>query len=495
MLIWLPVTLAMAAVTPPSPASTRAIGSIAPIHAMPALAGVAAWRWAGGRWRRIGRLAVAGAGAALLAGNAAWTVRDYFFVWPANPEVRTIYRADLAAVARYLDQARPEGSVLISARFAADLDRQTFDYMLEREREIKWFDARRALVIPTLHAEAPLTYAFPRTDPAPPASREFLMAAAPQVELLADCSGAPAAELFRLTPAGAEVLQEAFQRRPGRELSVNLGDEIDLLGYDLPDAVPAGSPIDLRVYWRVRRGGRGDLRYAFFAHVLDERGFRWTQDDPTGFPPNSWWAGDLVIQSFELTMPADAPPGPYSLDLGFYEQGSGRRLAQVRADGSVGPDALHLGPIAAVDGRRPAAEELSITERVDADFGERIRLIGYDIGDRILNLEERVEVALTWEALAGGAGDVEIELSLTSEDGETLPLLRRRLVDGAYPLHEWPAGRVTRDRFWLIHESHIPRAVYTLHLAVRDRATGEYLETAGGRAISLGQVFMRGLRE
>jgi len=490
MLLWLSINLAAAAVTSPSPASTRALGSIAPIYAMPAVALVAGWERAGRR-----KAALAAVAGLLLAGNAAWSVRDYFFVWPANAEVREIYRADLALAARYLDSERPEGAVCISAQFAADLDRQTFDYTLRTERPIKWFDARQTLVLPALQAEMPLTYLYPITDPASAFARHFAAMVRPQVERIRDAAGDLALTVVRLNHDQLGRLRTEFLARPQQRLDINLGDEIDLLGYDLPAQIEAGQPIGLTVYWRVRRGGRGDLSYAFFAHVLDGRGFGWVQDDPLAFPPSSWWADDLVAQTFNLTLPADAPPGPYHVEIGFYEQNGGQRLAQVNADGSAGADAFTLEPFVATASAPPASEAIDAGEDVGAAFGGRIELLGYDIADRVLDLEERVEVAMTWRALLGGADDVEIELTLVSEDGQMLALPAHWLAGGAYPLDQWSAGQTIRDRFYLEHTPDIPRAVYELRAGVRDRQTGAALALPdGSTSVSLGQVFMRGMR-
>jgi hypothetical protein len=280
--------------------------------------------------------------------------------------------------------------------------------------------------------------------------------------------------------------------RPRHSLELNLGDEIDLVGYDLPDEIRAGEPLDLVVYWRVRNGGRGERSYAFFAHVLDQRGFGWAQDDPTGFPSHSWWPGDIVVQYFALRMPPDAPPAAYDLHIGVYEQGSGARLA-VPGDGD---NSVALQPVRVlVAAAPPEAEQLRLGEALNADFDGRLTLLGYDIPDRILSLGERVEVALTWQAPAAGAPDVVLELTLTGENGRVLPPLRRRLIDGAYPLDRWVAGQIVRDRFWLEHSLDFPRSVYAVSLKVLDAADGRPLALAGGGdAIPLGKVFMRGLK-
>ena len=494
LLIWLPVNLIMAAITPPSPSSLRALGAIVPIYAMPAIALTAAWRWAAARWQTHATAALVAIVALLIASNAVWTVHDYFVVWPQHEEVRTIYRAGLAAAARYLDHVQPDGVVAISAEFAADLDQQTFDYMLRHRRSIKWFDARRALIVPAEELLQPVTYLFPFTAPIGEGGSEIMQRIDPRIEEITDSTGQASADVYHLTRNQVSQLWQQLRQEPHHRLDVNLGNEIDLLGYDLSPLVEAGQPINLSVYWKVRRGGRG-IRYAFFAHVKDERGFRWTQDDRSGFPSSSWYAGDLAIQSFDLTMPVDAPPGRYQLDLGFYESGTGRRLVQIRPDGSQGPNCFQLDPFSVTPADPPpAADELDIAERVEAEFGQRIRFVGYGITERILNLEDRTEIALTWQAVKDRDNDVEIDLRLTAETGDTLPPIHRRLVDGQNPLDTWMAGQVVRDRFYLLHDPDIPRSIYDLDLAVHDVETGEYLPLTNGETwIPLGQVFMRGL--
>ena len=494
LLLWLLAGLAMAAVTSPSPASTRALVAIVPIYAMPAIALDAGWTWAAARGRRLAA-GVAALAIFLWAGNAAWTVRDYFYVWPQNDQVRAIYRADLAAAARYLDAQRPPGAVCVSAQFAADLDQQTFDYTLRGRRLVKWFDARNTFVLPASESGLPATYLFPVTDPPSPLALEMLSATQAEPIIVQDSAGRPAVTVYRLSAEQLDQLRRSALQRPQHMLTVTLGDAVDLLGYDLPAQTQAGQPLDLVVYWRVRRGSHGEGPYAFFAHVLDERGFVWTQDDPLAYPPSSWSAGDLVLQSLRAGLPADAPPGSYHIELGFYAQRDGTRLAQIEPDGSVGPDFLALQPFEALAGSAPPAEsDLSMEQQLDADFGQRLRLLGYTFKGRILNLEDRVEVDLWWQALESAPAAVELELTLIGEDGQTPATLRRQLLDGVYPLGQWRAGQIICDKFYLQHTSDIPRSIYDVRLALVDTQTRDALKLPdGATALSLGKVFMRGL--
>ena len=122
LLLWLGVNIIPAAITRNSPSSLRAIGSLTPIYALPALTIDLAWDWVAARFGSLGRRALLAAVALLFAFNAGSAYRDYFTIWAQNSEVRDIYRADLSAVARFLDESAGDAEICVSAAFAADLD-------------------------------------------------------------------------------------------------------------------------------------------------------------------------------------------------------------------------------------------------------------------------------------------------------------------------------------------------------------------------------------
>jgi 4-amino-4-deoxy-L-arabinose transferase-like glycosyltransferase len=116
------------------------------------------------------------------------------------------------------------------------------------------------------------------------------------------------------------------------------GDQIALVGYDLSatDARP-GDTITLRPYWRAAQTPSDN--YSMFVHLLpddtpqpvaqfdgapaSERRLTLTWDDPDE---------TLIGTTAVLTLPADLPPGDYTLTLGLYDFVSGARLPL--ADGS-----------------------------------------------------------------------------------------------------------------------------------------------------------------
>lgn len=127
---------------------------------------------------------------------------------------------------------------------------------------------------------------------------------------------------------------------------VDYGHQIRLLGYDLERV--AERDLQLALAWQALTPV--DRNYTVFAHLLDLDGTIVAQDDgPPGdpfFPTSTWLPGDMVLDARTLTLPADAPPGDYTLLIGLYHQPSDERLEITDAHGESLGDALRLGPIA-----------------------------------------------------------------------------------------------------------------------------------------------------
>lgn len=115
------------------------------------------------------------------------------------------------------------------------------------------------------------------------------------------------------------------------ELGVSFGDSLRLAAFRVLDApsVPAGSSLRIAIYWEAAAAPAEDLHA--FVHLLDGNGTLVAQDDRPpggpGAPTSAWRAGELYLDDHRLTLPADLPPGEYSLVVGLYSpQDPGRRL-------------------------------------------------------------------------------------------------------------------------------------------------------------------------
>jgi len=124
--------------------------------------------------------------------------------------------------------------------------------------------------------------------------------------------------------------------QPAIQRETRFGEQITLLGYDLPSArVSTGEQVVIRLYWHCT--GPMSTSYTVFTHLLGPDGERCGQQDsiPQGGarPTTSWLAGDTIVDEYCIQVAPDARPGNYDLAVGMYDWATGERLP---ASDSVG---------------------------------------------------------------------------------------------------------------------------------------------------------------
>ncbi|HUE75659.1 MAG TPA: glycosyltransferase family 39 protein, partial [Chloroflexota bacterium] len=329
VLIWLAVGLLPSATTGESPHFLRAIGAQPAVFILPSLGLMLCWQWLTNSdvrqlWlQRSGLISVVIA-ALLIALTSILTVRDYFVVWNGDAESRHIYGAPFAAVSRLIESPSAERTFMAS-EYPADIDRFVLDVQRGLEpNDLSWFDGRRALVFP---ATGPARYLFPRN-------------ARPPDDLIdrffPDAVMADDPELLSVR------LSSPPQALPSRPHEAQLGNYLNLVGYDLPSDVESGGRLRLTMYWRVLDRPPEDI--SLFVHLVGPLGSLWGQQDGMGLPRDQWQRGDLLVEWHDVDIPVGTPPADFQLEAGGYFQASGERI-ELRT-GSTSSDRLHLGSIA-----------------------------------------------------------------------------------------------------------------------------------------------------
>jgi len=149
-----------------------------------------------------------------------------------------------------------------------------------------------------------------------------------------------------LTLPGVQVVEEENRRFDlppvANPVHAGFGDQLELLGYDLPAAVvQPGGRLALTLFWRSRSS---DIRasYSVFVHLVGPDGaIRGQQDKAPGErgkrPTSSWLTGEVIVDPVELELAPDAPPGSYQLWVGMYLASTGERLP-VQGNTAAAPD-------------------------------------------------------------------------------------------------------------------------------------------------------------
>ena len=135
-------------------------------------------------------------------------------------------------------------------------------------------------------------------------------------------------------------------------LNLKVGDTIALLGYRLPSKSPIhpGESLKVDLYWQSLATPPRD--FTAFVHLLDASGALRAQSDSAPrhgtYPTSIWTPGEIILDPRTITLPADASPGTYHLEVGMYEWPSLQRLPitdaadRARGDHAVLPETIRV---------------------------------------------------------------------------------------------------------------------------------------------------------
>lgn len=119
--------------------------------------------------------------------------------------------------------------------------------------------------------------------------------------------GRPLYNLYRLETAPA----------PEHPLAATLDGPLDFVGYSVfRTPSRSGEGMEMWTFWRVKE--RPTRPLSLMGHLLGPDGTPVAVADGMGFPPEFWEPGDLIVQRHRFSIPADAPPGEYTLATGAY---------------------------------------------------------------------------------------------------------------------------------------------------------------------------------
>lgn len=265
-----------------------------------------------------------------------------------------------------------------------------------------------------------------------------------------------------------------------QRLDASFGEELVLLGFELPQAsVGAGESLYLRLYWLSRQKIYQDV--VFFAHLSrpDDTllGGMDTYPGAGMYPTRMWSVGEVVVDEYRIDVRSDvAGFGPGILRVGAYLMPGYEPLAVRDGQGQHIDHAPEIARLRVSPARAPDDEPAFA---VDADYGDKILLRGYDLSSQRREPGVTWEIDLCWNTLEGLAEDYTVFLHLVDSRGHLVAQVDEPPQQGQYPTHLWEQGDMVRD----VHSIHIPDdlapGAYTLHV-------GLYLPQNGQRLLVLG---------
>ncbi len=309
-LIWLVVGFAPALATGVEAANLRAIAAQPVLFLFPALTLT--------RLGRADRRLAIWPGLAALALMLVLTGRDYFVRWANDRDVRVHYHVNLLAIADHLRRQDDPIPVVISTFYPGEYRDPRLAAALwpDGGPSARWCDGRDALIIPPSPA---VRLVLPQ---AIPLDGELWALVAPAVEprdhvTLRPDDFNPSFTVYRWRTE--DTLAALAARVAPPTSTITLGDHLAFLGFAVSDeGLTPGSVLTVLTAWRVLSPLPADRDGVLFSQLLNSQPQVVAQADRLGAPSWDWQPGDTVVQLHRLPLPADLPPGRYTLIAGAY---------------------------------------------------------------------------------------------------------------------------------------------------------------------------------
>ncbi|HJX38612.1 MAG TPA: hypothetical protein VJ714_08425, partial [Anaerolineae bacterium] len=250
----------------------------------------------------------------------------------------------------------------------------------------------------------------------------------------------------------------------------NLAGRIRLLGYSvIGERFSPGDRVPLTFLWQGLDGL--DEEYTLLLWLDDDDGWREGEAElalSSRHPPANWQKGQVVRDWQSFLIPGNAEDGRYHLKM------------QVRAETRPLPrllwrlptgNVLDLGPIQ-VKGRGRSFDLPPLEHTMEAQLGEAVRLLGYDLEPTEARPGETLHLTLYWQGLALMDTSYTVFVHLLDEGGEIRGQRDSLPGGGALPTTGWAEGEVIADVYELSVAPDAPTGHYSLAVGMYDGATG-----------------------
>lgn len=353
LLLWLILGAAPSIITGPEAQTTRLIGAQPVFYILPAIGLSGLWillrRWpSGGSRRGKGRRGagpqparwVPGVLAGLLfAGLGNYNLSNYFVAWANRPDVRAAYQSTLMAMLESV-----HGPTIVSTVYPAAPHDPYIGELLSTS-ETRWVDARYAIILRT--AEGSGDPAWQMVAPASATLHPFFTSFFRQRLKVSLRAG-------DLDPYFTVYQQLEFRDVQPDAVRPPLNGALQLRGARwLAETYRPGDRAEIFTGWQVLDpSSLGALHppafktnLNLFTHILNADGTIYLQQDRLDAPSWDWQRGDAILQIHQIDVPADAIPGQYPVEVGFYDRITGERLTVAGSNaGSIPAPPLNIRP-------------------------------------------------------------------------------------------------------------------------------------------------------
>jgi len=262
-------------------------------------------------------------------------------------------------------------------------------------------------------------------------------------------------------------------REPAR---IRLEDQVEFLGYDLSSPlVPPGGQLIVTLYWRALVPLQRDYRSLAMIARVGDKGLL-TQDDrvsPGGIPTHTWPTDRYFVDEHTISIPANAPPMVYQLQVALYDSTT---LAHLRQDGVSGWQGEQI-VLRQVHVTRPAPVDPTTYQAIgNPVFGGAVTLLGYRLSSDRLKPGQTLDLTLIWRGNRPLGKDYTVFTHLIDANQKQVAGADSVPLNGQYPTSTWLAGEDVVDPHAIALPATLAPGQYHLAFGLYDARTLERLD-------------------
>lgn len=283
------------------------------------------------------------------------------------------------------------------------------------------------------------------------------------------------------------VPAELMPRSAGTVVNLQFGDALLLASYDLDMADIQNGRLQIELLWVALEKMTDDYRMTL--KLLDGMFHEWARQE--GHPgygsylTTAWEAGQVVRDRREIIVPLGTPPGSYAIELSAYGVHDELELRVKDATTAV------LSQIELPRRTGLTESDLEMVHRASAQFGDGIRMLGYDAPDAA-RPGETIPLTMYWEALQPAVRDYTFFAHLVDGQGKPWGQKDNQPANGFYPTSHWSSGEIVRDPYAIPVDAGAPDGEYYLHVGLYLADSGERLPVTTGQGATPADKYVIG---